>query len=198
MKRGPVSELEPEGRYLGRFGARRAYKTYKTPAGGLPAHSGCARAAWEGLRRGDRDAGHWNPCFGDSGVSAVGLESTGASRGDPRRWAQHPANPCRTVQHGAPRRQRRASDARLGTASSNSGTWNSIIFSGLPIGTSIPVRVAFPGAHGGCADRYARFWLMTMGIELRSGAVAGQPSLSTAHSGHTNCGARRFHDSVSY
>ena len=59
------------------------------------------------------------------------------------------------------RLQRLASDARPRTASSNSGTWNSTIFSGLPIGTSILYRLTSSGAHSGCADRYARFWLMT-------------------------------------
>ena len=40
-------------------------------------------------------------------------------------------------------------------------TWNPIRFSGLQLCMRIPLRPPLPGAHSGCADRYARFRLMT-------------------------------------
>jgi hypothetical protein len=43
--------------------------------------------------------------------------------------SSHPG--ARLPQHGPPRRQRVASDVKRGTASSNLGTWNSIVFCGL-------------------------------------------------------------------
>ena len=109
--------------------------------------------------------GHWNPCFADCGISAVGLGSAMSFRG--RRVPPEEAGPT-SSQPGARHRNTAhyfangwhpSRDEAL--PSSDRGTRNCIIFNRMPPGMSIPDRVASPGAHGGFADRYERFWLMT-------------------------------------
>jgi hypothetical protein len=109
---------------------------------------------------------------------------------------------CQTPQRGAPRRQRVASGARRGQrAGSSSRTWNLIIFSGLPLGTSILDRMTLPGAHGGCAERYARFWLMACSWGSNFGQ-AGLPAAippgvwATANSDHTTHGVHPVYRSA--
>ena len=144
------------------------------------------------------------PCFGTAEFPQWGWNlpwrsgAAGRGRGG---GSHHSANPAPDTATHAPRRQRMAVDARGGSDSLNLGTWNSIIFSGLPIGTRIPVRVAFPGGHGGCAGRYARFWLLNANDkEVTLSRAVCRASFKwvwmMAQADRTNCGARRFHHSA--
>jgi len=166
---------------------------------GIPFFSNLLGSIVPNLQRGARASGTAeSPQYGWS-LSSRALEPKAIARGNHgrlrRRRGRASIQPTRrqTPQHGAPRRRQVASDANLGTASSSLGTWNSLIFCGLTPGTSILDRPTFPGAYGGCADRYAPFGSMSAKHAVRRLSCAIPLGARVmARAGHTTCGVLHF------
>jgi hypothetical protein len=155
--------LEPEDPYLGGFGGRRAYKTYKTPAGNpcptiqdvlvpLGKDFGAIAPKLPQLHLVRADLGDKLP------LGAPEEAGPASSRpGARHRNTGHP------VANGWP-------PTRVGAQSVQSRDLELHYCQRLGLLRSL-LRPTYPGAHGRCVDRYARFGSMTAttGLQRRLG-----------------------------